>query len=162
VVDVGICGIDFESSRIDSVYSATVYHDISEWGDAKNNAVTSQGMSLSDISSGIPSEEVRAKIKEKIHGIPVASFDVRNVFTKYMINDPWDFTKEVTIMPSVASRLPPSLGCKIPSEENACIRKAYSRLFEDDPMDVGTRTSALDHALMTSAILLRLKKNGRY
>ena len=162
VVDIGICGIDFETSRIDSIYSATVHHDISGWDDIKRNNVTAQGISLDDVANGIPADDVRAHIMERIHGTPVASFDVRNVFTKYMINDPWDFTKEITIMPSVASRLPPSLGCKNPSEENVRIRNAYNRLFEDDPMNVGTRATALDHALMASAILLRLKKNGRY
>ena len=162
VIDIGISGIDFKTSRIDSVYSAIVRHDISGWNDDKKDVVTAQGILLDDIALGIPADDVRAHIKEKIHGIPVASFDVRNVFTKYMVNDPWDFTKEITIMPSIASRLPPSLGCKVPSEENMCIRNAYNRLFEDDPMDIGSRATALDHALMASAILLRLKKNGRY
>ena len=162
VVDIGICGIDFETSRIDSIYSAVVYHDVSEWDDSKKDAVASQGISLDDIVRGIPPGDVRSHLGEKIHGTPVASFDVRNVFTKYMVNDPWDFTKEVTIMPSVASRLPPSLGCKVPSEENTCIRRAYQKLFEGDPMNIESRSSALDHALMTAAILLKLRKAGRY
>ena len=162
VVDIGICGINFETSRIDSVYSAIVYHDVSEWDDVKKDAVTSQDISLDDIMHGILPEDVRSQLGEKIRGTPVASFDVRNVFTKYMVNDPWDFTKEVVIMPSVASRLPPSLGCKVPAEENACIRRAYHKLFEDDPMNIESRSSALDHALMTAAILLKLRKAGRY
>ena len=162
VVDIGICGIRFEDSRIDSIYSATVRCDTSEWDDTKKNRLISCGISIQEIMHGIPVEDVCARVKDILNNRAVASFDVRNVFSGYMVNDPWDLTKEVSIMPSVSSRLPASMGCRIPSDENVCIRNAYNRVFDDDPMNIKAGENALDHALMTSAILLRLRKTGRY
>ena len=162
VVEIGLCGIEFETSRIDSIYSAVVRHDVSEWDDAKKDYATSFGVSLQRISEGTPLEDVRTLLWEKFDGTPVAAFDIRNAFSKYLVNQPWYMNGRAEIMPSVYSRLPPSLSCKVPAEENKCIRAAYKKLFEDDPMNVGSGESALDHALMTSVILLNLRKNGRY
>lgn len=162
VVDVGICGITFDKMEIDSLYSMVVRYDTSQWNDDKKEYLGHSSLTLDDIASGIDIEEACKDVKDLLSGRSVASFDIRNVFYRYMVNEPWDLTKEVNVMPSVSSRLPSSLRCSDPSKENSKILESYTRSFDGDPMDIKDGRRALDHALMTSAVLMELRKRGKY
>ena len=160
VADIGICGIDIGKGEIDSIYSMFILQD-GVLADEKRRYLSDGGISAADLEDGNPIGTVCRDVKELLNGRSVASFDVRNVFYKYMVNEPWDLTKEVHVMPSICSRLPRSMMLE-PQNENLAIRNAYKRIFSDDPMNVGEGKRALDHALMASAILLELRKRERY
>jgi len=162
VIEIGICGVDLVGMSTENLYFSRIRYDTSSWNDDKKEYTKRCGITLSDIENGVPSDTVCRDVKGILRGRSVASYDIRNVFYRYMVNEPWDLTKEVTTMPSVSSRLPASHRRNIPSDENIHIRNSYSRIFNDDPMNVGNGKSALDAALMTSAILMELRKNGRY
>jgi len=161
VVDIGICGIDLETMEAESIYSMFISYDESILTDEKREYLTGNGVRIDDLRKGTSIGSVCADIKRLLGGRSVASFDIRNVFYRYMVNEPWDLTKEVSVMPSICSRLPRSLNSEAP-DENFAIRKAYRKLFAEDIMDVGEGIRALDHALMTSAILMELRKRERY
>lgn len=162
VVDVGICAVDLDTMEVDSVYSMMIRHDTSSWDDDKKGYIINANIPLNDVDNGMSVNDVCNDVKRILNGRDIASFDIRNVFYRYMVNEPWDLTKEASIMPSICSRLPSSQRCTVPAEENVKIREAYEKMFKDDPMDIGTGTRALDHALMSSAILMELRKRGKY
>ena len=161
VADIGICGIDLEKMDISSIYSMFVFYDDGALTDEKMKYLADNGISADDLRKGAPIRSVCDDVKDMLNGRTVASFDIRNVFYRYMVNEPWDLTKETTVMPSICSRLPRSLNLD-PSHENAAIRNAYRKIFDDDPMNIGDGKRALDHALMSSAILTELRKMERY
>ena len=162
VIEVGICGVDLTRMSTENLYSAMIRYDTRLWSDGKKEYVKRCGIMPEDIDGGVPLDTVCKDVKRILNGRQVASYDIRNVFYRYMVNEPWDLTKEVVTMPSVSSRLPSSHRRGMPSDENLHIRNSYSRMFNDDPMNVGEGKGALDIALMTSAILMELRKNGRY
>lgn len=162
VVDIGICGVDLKNMEVDSLYSMTVGYDVNEWSTEKTEHLKQTGLDMNDVMNGAPLEDVCADVKRILFGKMISSFDIRNVFYRYMVNEPWDLTKETSVMPSVSSRLPPSLRCSEPSDENKKIFESYERLFTDDPMNIGSGRKALDYSLMTSAILMELRKRGKY
>jgi len=162
VVEIGICGVDLTGMSTENLYFARIRYDTSSWSEEKKEYTKRWGITLCDIENGVPADTVCREVKRILQGRSVASYDIRNVFYRYMVNEPWDLTKEVTTMPSVSSRLPASHRRNVPSDENVHIRNSYSRMFGDDPMNVGNGKSALDAALMTSAILIELRKSGRY
>jgi hypothetical protein len=162
VIEIGICGVDLTGMSTENLYSAIVRYDTSSWNEDKKEYIKRCDITADDIENGVPLETVCRDVKRILNGKQSASYDIRNVFYRYMVNEPWDLTKEVITMPSVCSRLPSSHRCNIPSDENIHIRNSYSRIFNDDPMNVSDGKSALDAALMTSAILMELRKNGKY
>lgn len=162
IVDIGICGIDLGRMEVESIYSMVIAHDTSSWGPGKMEYASRYGITDADIARGSPPEDVCMDVKDILRGRSAASFDIRNVFYGYMVNEPWDLTREVSVMPSICSRLPMWRRSSAPSEENSGIRYAYGRMFPDDPMDVKDGMRALDHALMSSAILMELRERGRY
>jgi len=162
VIEIGICGVDLAGMSTENLYSARIRYDTSFWSEEKKEYTKRCGITFDDIDNGVPLDTVCKTVKGILRGRSVASYDIRNVFYRYMVNEPWDLTKEVTIMPSVCSRLPSSHRCNIPSDENIHIRNSYSKIFSDDPMNVGDGNSALDAALMTSAIMMELRKKERY
>ena len=78
---------------------------------------------------------------------------------KFLINEPWDISKEMTIMASGGRGIPPSALGDDPKNENLAITHAYDLLFPDDSMGIGNGRSALDIALKSS--FLMLKARGR-
>lgn len=161
VADIGICGIDLDTMEAESIYSMFISYDDTILTDEKKEYLAGNGISVDELKKGAPIGTVCADVKRLLSGRSAASFDIRNVFYRYMVNEPWDLTREVFVMPSVCSRLPRSLNLS-PTEENLAIRNAYHAMFSDDIMDVGDGKRALDHALMSSAILMELRKNERY
>jgi hypothetical protein len=161
IVDVGICGIDLERMEVDSIYSMFVSYDDTVLTDDKKKYLADNGISADDVRKGASVASVCADVKRLLRGRTVASFDVRNVFYRYMVNEPWDLTKEVSVMPSVGSRLPRPANPG-PSDENLSIRNAYRRIFGDEHADLNNGKRALDHALMSSDILIELRKRELY
>ena len=157
VVEIGICGADLKKADVETLYSSFIRYDTDSWNAEKKEHLKNSGISLKDISNGTDLDVVCKDVKKILGGRSATSYDIRDVFHRYMVNEPWDLTKEVTVMPSVCSRLPlPRAG------GNERIVSSYNSMFRDDPMNVKNGRSALDFALMTSAILVELRKKGRY
>jgi hypothetical protein len=120
-------------------------------------------MKASDLADAEPADSVVREVKDILKGGTVTSFDVANVFYRYMIPEPWDMTFEVSIMPSVSSRMPYSLRCREPYEENRAIMRAYAAIYgEEAPLIPSGPATALDLALMTAYIIINLRRQSKY
>ena len=77
---------------------------------------------------------------------------------KFLINEPWDITKEMTIMGSGGRGIPSSVLGDQPKNENLAIYNAYKALFPNDEMCIGDGRTALDLALKSSFLMLRARE----
>lgn len=164
VAEVGIASVDLDSGEIRSVYQNRIRHEPGSLDGSKTEYLEKNScIKVSDLAGADPADLVVKEVKEILKGGTVTSFDVANVFYRYMIPEPWDLTFEVSVMPSVSSRLPYSLRCREPFEENKTILKAYFSLYGDDATlcSEGSAT-ALDLALMTARIICGLRWQGKY
>ena len=100
--------------------------------------------------------EAARQVKRILSGKTVTSFDIGYTFKKFLVYDPWDITREMSVMSSASVGLPPSLR-EGPLSQPEMIRRAYGTLFPDDEKGIGDGRSALDLALMTSFILLEMR-----
>jgi len=163
IVQIGIGAVDLGNNDVESVYFATVKSNPDEWSDEKKEYLhTNSLLSDDDVQNGVSLDEVYKQVKSILSGSDVTSFNIVNTFTKYLINEPWDLTHEVTIMPSVGSRLPSNFYSTDISKEKGLIIKAYDKIFPDDVNGIGSGETALDLALRTSYILLFLRSQNRY
>lgn len=163
VVEVGICRINTETLDYDSVYGELIEKDPLDLGKASLDNLTDRaGIDVRELYLGLPEENVVSDVRKILKGQDVACFDVRETFMKYLLNDPWDLTKEAMIMPAVSIRVPKSLGLKKDGSLQDRIAAAYNALCPGDPAGVKDGRRALHLAQMTSEILIRLRKEGMY
>lgn len=161
VAEIGIASADLTNGDVRSVYVSRVGCGERPLSREEAEYLGSKaGIVPSDLDSAPPPGSVVAEVKAILKGKEVTSFEGSNTILKYLIPEPWDLTFEASVMPSVSSRLPHSLRCRVPSEENGLIPKAYDSIIGDAaPSD---RDSALDLALKTAAIMVHLRRSGRY
>lgn len=164
VAEVGIASVDLSSGEVRSVYQNRVRHGPGALDEAKVQYLEENScLRPSDLADADPADVVAAEVRNILKGRTVTSFDVANVFLRYMIPNPWDITHEFSIMPAVSSRMPYSLKCRSPSEENRAIVKAYSSVFGDEgPLGKPKSVTALDLSLMTAYLTHHLRRQGRY
>ncbi|MDD2626079.1 MAG: hypothetical protein WCQ63_00645 [Methanomethylophilus sp.] len=162
ILSIGVCSVDVDAGDFDSVYHANIYYDPRHLGRSKLDYAEARGLKIAEIYDGIPEVQAAKELKGVIRGQYVTSYDIRQEFTKYLVNDPWDVTLETHIMPSVMIRQSISLRCKTPGDEPGIIVKAYRRTFRNDPANVGRDRSALALAQMTAQLLLDLRARGKY
>lgn len=163
VVEVGICRVDTETLDYDSVYGELIARDPLDMGKTSlDNLTDNAGIDVRELYLGLPEEEVVADVRKILKGQDVACFDVRETFMKYLLNIPWDLTKEAMIMPAVSIRLPGNLNLNREDPIQNRIAAAYSAFCPGDPAEVGDGRRALNLAQMTSEILIKLRKEGRY
>lgn len=160
VAQVAVCRMMADGSDFDTVYFDTVSLDPLDLGkDALDFMSDSYGINAEDLYSGSDPESVAKGLQEVIYGKDCTSYNIGNVFGKYLSFEPWDCAREVTLLPSVSMRLYPELKGP-PEKEHLLIRQAYDRLCPDDPADVGAGKNALDLAQMSVSVMMELRKAG--
>lgn len=163
VMEVGICRIDTATLDYDSVYGELIARDPLDMGKTSLDTLTdTAGIDVRELYHGLPEEDVVSDVRKILKGQDVACFDVRETFMKYLLNVPWDLTKEAMIMPAVSIRIPRNLNLKREDPVQKRIADAYSLLCPGDPAGVGDGRRALNLAQMTSEILIKLRKDGMY
>ena len=160
VCEIGICKVDLDTAIVDSVYSARVLLEPGSFT-KKQRAYfeKTSGEPVEVLLNGTPLNDIVTDVKELLEGKTVTSFDVSFTIKKFLINEPWDISKEMTVMASGGRGIPPSALGDDPKNENLAITHAYELLFPDDSMGIGNGRSALDIALKSS--FLMLKARGR-
>lgn len=163
VVEVGICRIDTENLDYDSVYGELIEKDPLDMGKTSLDILTGRaGIDVRELYHGLPEEDVVSDVRKILKGQDVACFDVRETFMKYLLDMPWDLTKEAMIMPAVSFRIPRDLNVKRDDPVQDRIAAAYEALCPGDPAGVKDGRRALNLAQMTSEILIKLRKDGMY
>lgn len=163
VVEVGVCKVDLDRMDFDSIYSDIIVLDPLNMGKTSLDWLTdTAGIDVRELYMGLPQEEVVSNVKKLLKGNEVACFDIGETFGRFLLFEPWDFTKEMTIMSSVSSRMPRNASPILKTNLQGRIGYAYAKLCPDDPADVGDGRRALQLAQMTSEITIRLRKSGLY
>jgi len=162
VLSLAVCKVDLDLGEFDTVFAETVQVEPRYVGKPKLDYAESKGLNVPDLYTGMPLPEMVSRFREVVEGQYVTSYDIRQQFTKYLCNDPWDVTGHVHIMPSISARQPISLSCKYPEDEPDIIVKAYRRTFRNDPLGVGKRRGAMELAQMASMIAISLRARGKY
>ena len=163
VVEIAICRVDTDTMTFDSVYHELIQNDPLDMGKSSLDILTDNaGIDARELYLGTPSDEVIADVRRILEGKDTACFDLKETFMKFLINEPWDLTGVVTVMPAVSIRVPPKDKAGADKTLQERIRHSYFRLCPEDPAGIGEGRRALDLAQMTSQMILTLRKNGMY
>jgi hypothetical protein len=162
VAEIAICRILPDYGDFDTVYQQTVYHDPLDLGKQSLEWIYEKsGMSAEEFYYGKEISEVASEVREIIRGNEAVCFDVREVFGKYLLYEPWDFTFDVTLLPSVSFRIPSS-EFSDGTDINDRISSVYRRMYPNDPAGIGNGRRAMHLAQMTSMILAGLHRTGLF
>lgn len=163
VLSVGVCSVDLDAGDFDSVYDAVIAWEPKYLGKEKLDYAEANGLETMLLYDGVPEDQVASELLEVLKDQYVTSYDVRNVFGRYLTNKPWDVTFHTHIMGSIMARQPISLRSKRPEDEPGTIVKAYRRTFgRDDPANVGRKRGALELAQMASELAISLRERGKF
>ncbi len=163
ILSIGVCAVDLDTGDFDSVYHAVLAIEPKYLGKARLDYAEAHGLDVSLLYDGVPVDEAVSKFKKVIKDQYVTSYDIRQEFSKYLINAPWDITLEAHILSSIMTRQPISFRCKYPEDEPDIIVKAYRKMFRGkDPANVGKGRGALELAQMASQIMINLYERDKY
>ncbi len=152
VIEVSVCRMHRDGMDFDTVYDSFVYADPMDIGkDALDHLQNEYGITAETLYAAPEEGIVVKELFSKIKGSECTSFNVNLTFGKFLCVEPWDLNMEITMLPSIASRLPPEYSRSLPD--------AYHHFCPDNPMDVSGRTS-MDRCLMSTALMMRLRQDG--
>lgn len=160
VAEVAVCRI--EGTDFVTVYDDVVALDPLDLGKEPLDYMSEQyGIDVEDLYMGMPIDDVVSHVQDVLFGNECTSYDVGNVFGRYLSFEPWDATGNSELLPSLCARLPRELKGR-PWEEHVKLREAYESLCPGDPADVGDGMHAGHLAQMASSVLLALREQGLY
>lgn len=160
VAEVAVCRMDADGGDFDTVFSDSVLLDPRDLGkDSLDYLSINYGIEPEELYMGAEASVVSDHLKDVIYGHECTSYNVGNVFGKYLNFEPWDCTRNLTILPSISVRLDRELKGP-PEQEHELIRKAYDSLCPGDPASVGDGRRAIDLAQMATSVLMRLRSGG--
>lgn len=162
ILSMGVCEVDLEGGEYDLVYDKVIGMEPKHLGKDKLDYAESKGFETPLLYGGIPLGDAVREFRELVRGGEATSYDIRQEFSKYLTNQPWDVNFITTILPSIMAHQPVSLKCKRPEQEPDIIVKAYRRTFRDDPAQVGKRRGAAELAKMASEMAIGLCARGKY
>lgn len=168
VVDIGIVRVDTEGRTIRPVYSEIVGYDVSGWEPEQRNAwiFSHSDLTLEQVASGKPLDEVVADVRRILDGNVAASYNEIFDFTKFLRRRPWSV--RCRLAPDIMLRAHRLVDGDIDFEDGSTswpkLEKAYRELCPDDPADLnGPQTHrALSDAVMASHVMLRLIEEKVY
>ncbi len=162
VAEVAVCRMFADGSDYDTVYNEGVALDPRDLGkEPLDYMLANHGMEPEDLYGGIPEDDVSRRLQEVLEGRDCTSYNVGNVFGRYLAFEPWDLTGEVTLLPSICARLPADLKGPV-QDEASLIRKAYVSLCPEDPAGVGDGMRAIHLAQMATSVLMFLRGRGLF
>lgn len=160
VAEIAVCRMLADGSDFDTVYNDGVALDPLDLGkDSLDYMEGNYGILPEELYAGTPVGRAVADFQRAVFGRECTSYDMGNVFGKYLSFEPWDATRNLTLLPSISLRLPGALK-GVPEQEHLLIRKAYEALCPGDPACVGDGRRALHLAQMAVSVLMVLRRRG--
>lgn len=154
VVEVAVCRMHRDGEDFDTVYNSFVYADPKDLGkDALDYLYENYGIAAETLYAAPEQEVVGRELLSKLQDTEATSFDVNKTFGQFLCVEPWDLNGELSLFPSISSRLPP--------EYSGDIRKAYDYVTPGNPLDVHGMT-AMDRCLMATSIMMKLRQTGYF
>ncbi len=160
VSEVAVCRMLADGSDFDTVLDESVAMDPRDLGKESLDWMSaSYGINPEELYGGEDRDTVVKRVQNALFGRECTSYNVNNVFGKYLCYEPWDCTGELTLLPAISGRLPADL--RGPAErEHELIRAAYDSLCPGDPACVGDGRRAVHLAQMSASIMMALRTNG--
>ena len=160
VVEIAVCRVLFDGSDFDTLYSDSIALDPLDLGKGPLDYLESNyGITAQDLYAGSPEGRVVEDFQKILFGAECTSYNVGNVFGKHLNFEPWDATRNLTLLPSVSVRLPAELRGP---PEHLLIRRAYMSLCPGDPAGVGDGRHAIDLAQMSASVTALLRREGLF
>lgn len=162
VAEIAVCRVLSDGSDFDSILSSTINLDPMDLGkDSLDHLDSHHGITTSDLYMGEDQALVVRDYQNLVFGKDCTSFDVNHTFGKYLAFEPWDSTRNLTLLPPIVSRVDRSL--REPTEDGRPVLcNVYEKLCPGDPAGVGKGFRALDMASMTASIVMVLRESGFY
>ncbi len=152
VIQVAVCRMHANGMDFDTVYDSMVFADPMDLGkDSLDYIEENYGITAESLYSAPEEDVVVKELRGKLIDKECTSFDVNRTFGRFLCVEPWDLNGELTLLPSIASRLP--------SEHCSDIKDAYDYVTPDNPMGIAGST-AMDRCLMSTSILMKLRQTG--
>ncbi len=162
VLQISVCRVDGDGGFYETAYSGSIQADPLDLGKESLDYISDRyGISAESLYLGVPEEEAASRAREILVGKECVSFDVGEVFGRYLSYEPWDLAREVTLLPSV-SRFLPAQAMMLPSEEADPLAKAYEAICPGDPAGVGNGKGAAERTQMTASVLSALISAGLF
>lgn len=162
VAEIAVCRVLADGSDFETVYNDGIALDPLDLGKEPLDYMESNyGILPEELYEGSPEDRVVSDFQKLVFGKECTAYSVGNVFGKHLNYEPWDATRNLTLLPSLSVRLPPEYK-GTPEEEHLQIRRAYEALCPGDPAGVGAGGHAVDLAQMAASIGARLRRDGMY
>lgn len=160
VAEVAICRMLADGSDFDLVYNDAVALDPRDLGkDSLDFLQQDCGMEPEELYAGEEKGIVAKHVQDVLFGKECTSYNVGSTYGKYLCFEPWDLTRNATMLPSISARLPIELKGP-PEREHELIRLAYDRMCPGDPAEVGDGRRAIHLAQMAVSIMMVLRREG--
>ena len=160
VAQIAVCRMLPDGSDFDTVYDATVAMDPKDLGkESLDHLSGCFGINPEDLYLGEDLDRVVRDVQEIIFGKECTSYNVGNVFGKHLSFEPWDATRNLTLLPSLSVRLPGDLRGP-PEQEHILIRRAYGSICPGDPAGIREGNHAIDLAQMAASVAAALRREG--
>jgi len=153
IIEVSVCRMHRDGTDYDTVYDSLVHADPMDLGKDSLDYIQENYGITAEMLYAAPDEEVVVKeLRSKLDSdAECTSFNVNRTFGQFLCVEPWDLNGEVTLLPSISSRLPP--------EYSKTLREAYDYVTPGNPMGIEGSTS-MDKCLMSVSIMMKLRQTG--
>ena len=159
VVQVAVCRMFADGSDYDTVFEGTLAIDPLDLDKASRDYMEQRfGITAETLYAGEDPKGLVKRFQSVVFGKECTSYDVNWTFGKFLCFEPWDTTRELTLLPSYSMRLDREL--RTPPEGVSEIRHAYNKMCPDDPLGVGKGEGAAERAQMSTGIMMRLRSDG--
>ena len=101
ILSMGVCEVDLEGGEYDLVYDKVIGVEPKHLGKDKLDYAESKGFETPLLYGGIPLGDAVREFRELVRGGEATSYDIRQEFSKYLTNQPWDVNFITTILPSI-------------------------------------------------------------
>lgn len=160
VVQIAICEI--HGGEFETVFAESIRTDPLDLGKEPLDLLSEMyGIHAEDLYSGVPEESVVDKVRGMLVGQECVSFDVVEVFGKFLSYEPWNLASQATLLPSV-SRFLPAAATALPEEDVDPLKKAYDVLCPGDPAGTEGEKGAQARAQMTASVVCALTEAGLF
>lgn len=153
VIEVSVCRMHKDGNDFDTLYDSFVFADPMDLGkDSLDFIQENYGITAETLYASPEEETVVKELREKLgDDAECTSFNVNRTFGQFLCVEPWDLNGEVTLLPSISSRLPP--------EYSNSLKDAYDYVTPGNPMGIEGKTS-MDNCLMATSIMMKLRQTG--
>ncbi len=154
VVQIAVCRMHKDGEDFDTIYDSFIFADPKDLGkDALDYLQDNYGITAETLYSAPSEEDVVNELHDKLKDTECTSFNVNLTFGKFLCVEPWDLNMELTMLPSISSRLP--------REYSNTLREAYDYVTPGNPMEV-SGDNAMDRCLMSTSIMMKLRQTGYF